>query len=108
MPRKLNQAQLDLLAEIDRQVSLKDTGRFKYTPKDNFPTADKLAMLTEGVGEVAREVLALKGIVQESPSTVRLRTELIQVAAVALAWAEGMNPARKADTTSEVEDGLRR
>lgn len=42
----------------------------------------KVAVLTEEVGEVARAVLEL--------DDAQLRTELIQVAAVAVAWLEAM------------------
>ncbi len=42
----------------------------------------KVAVLTEEVGEVARAVLDL--------DDEQLRTELIHVAAVAVAWLEGM------------------
>lgn len=45
------------------------------------PDGVKLAVLTEEVGEVARALLD-----RESPE--RLRAELVQVAAVATAWAE--------------------
>lgn len=49
---------------------------------------DKLAVLMEEVGEVAREVCEARAERREpSPN---LRVELIQVAAVAVAWAEGL------------------
>jgi hypothetical protein len=43
----------------------------------------KVAVLTEEVGEVARAVLDLE-------HTSRLRAELVQVAAVAVAWLESL------------------
>ena len=45
------------------------------------PDGEKLAVLVEEVGEVARAIL-------ETESPERLRAELVQVAAVAVAWAE--------------------
>lgn len=49
-------------------------------------TTIKLAVLTEEVGEVARAICDDEG-------EVRLRAELIQVAAVAVAWAETLGSA---------------
>lgn len=48
----------------------------------NVPTIVKVAVLTEEVGEVARAVLDRDGD--------NLRTELVQVSAVAVAWLESM------------------
>lgn len=84
----------DVLGEVslecDRQFRLKEEGRFSYTP-DQVPSLMGLAMLTEEVGEVAREVLALTGDVQESGDIFRLRTELIHVAAIAVAMIMGID-----------------
>lgn len=75
--------------ELNRQVDLKAKGRFKYTPKDHeIDDWEKLAMLAEEIGEVARAVLANSELVQEEPSAEHLREELVQVAAVAVAWIE--------------------
>lgn len=75
--------------EIRRQVQLQAEGRFRFTPKDNIPRHQKLAMLLEECGEVARMTLAIEGIVQESPDKDELEKELTQVAAIAIAWLEG-------------------
>jgi NTP pyrophosphatase (non-canonical NTP hydrolase) len=58
---------------------------------------DKLAVLMEEVGEVARELNESYATPNPSPRLRqidggKLRTELIQVAAVALAWAESLDP----------------
>ena len=42
----------------------------------------------EDVGEVAREAMALLGVVRESADVARYRKELIQVAAMAVAMVE--------------------
>lgn len=76
--------------ERARQEELKAEGRFAYTAADPALDEHKLAMLTEEVGEVAREILALAGIVQESATRAKLRRELIQVAAIAVAWVEAL------------------
>jgi hypothetical protein len=49
---------------------------------DGVPVAVKVAVLAEEFGEVSRAVLDRDG--------GALRTELIQVAAVAVAWLEGL------------------
>lgn len=49
---------------------------------------DKLAVLMEEVGEVARELCEARAA--DEPPLPNLRTELIQVAAVAVAWAEAL------------------
>lgn len=74
--------------EVNRQVRLKAEGRFTYTPKDNIPRHQKLAMLLEECGEVARMCLAADGIVQEAEDKEALEHEITQVAAIAVAWLE--------------------
>lgn len=76
----------EVIAERWRQFQL-----INSAPEDRWDCADptveddrKLAVLTEEVGEVA------KAILESKPD--ELRTELIQVAAVAAAWAEAMTP----------------
>lgn len=76
--------------EILRQARLKTEGRFSHTVSDPVPNMWKNAMLGEEVGEVAREVLALEGIVQEKGDLKALRKELIHVAALATSWANSI------------------
>ncbi len=47
---------------------------------------DKLAILTEELGEVARELCDARA--EKRAPASNLRVELIQVAAIAVAWAE--------------------
>lgn len=79
-------------AERYRQDILKVQGRFKYTCADpelgNFA---RYAVLCEEVGEVAREVLAGGNLVPEEYSIERLRQEVVQVAAIAVAWVEALS-----------------
>lgn len=51
---------------------------------------DKLAVLVEEVGEVAKECCDMRADGETPEARLRLRTELIQVAAVATAWAESL------------------
>lgn len=68
-------------SERDRQERLRIAGKFKQTCADSEMDAGiKLAVLIEEVGEVGRAMLG----------DGDLRAELIQVAAVAVAWAESL------------------
>jgi NTP pyrophosphatase (non-canonical NTP hydrolase) len=79
----------EISAERARQDMLKAEGRFEFTCAD--PESSDwyaLAVLTEEVGEAARAVLGKHGKVLDGGD---LRKELIQVAAVAVAWIEGLD-----------------
>jgi NTP pyrophosphatase (non-canonical NTP hydrolase) len=81
---------MEIIAERERQGELKAAGRFKYTCADpELSSGEKLAVLAEEVGEVARALLEASGEVSDVHGQ-KLRDELIQVAAVAMAWAEGL------------------
>lgn len=72
-----------IATERSRQEDLKAAGRFAHTLSDPIDRHRKLTILTEEVGEVAR------ALCDRSPDE-ELRAELIQVAALAVAWLEGM------------------
>lgn len=76
--------------ERHRQLILKDSGRFKYTPSDDGLTDwQRFGMVLEEVGEVARNLLARDCLVQDGDVTdEELLTELSQVAALTVAWME--------------------
>jgi hypothetical protein len=90
----------DVLRERIRQEKLKDEGKFPWSCCDEINPdtgtvildAEKLAVLAEEFGEVANIVCKLQAKREESKSvsTDGLREELIQVAAVAVAWAESL------------------
>jgi hypothetical protein len=100
----------DVLAQVHqerlRQEQLKREGAFPHTCADDALTNfEKLAILGEEVGEVgeARLALLIKKFGDASQATMQttgintvrdkvrdLRKELIQVAAVAVAWAESL------------------
>lgn len=75
----------DVALERLRQNHYRDSGRFAYTAADDTSDFHKLAMLVEEVGEVSRELQS------KQVDRQRLYKELIQVAAIALAWCEGIN-----------------
>lgn len=80
-----------------RQDELKREGRFRYTLADNgMDDAEKLACIAEEIGEVGRAILGRKMLVRDGGD---LRKELVQVAALAVAWIESLplvaSPPRK-------------
>jgi NTP pyrophosphatase (non-canonical NTP hydrolase) len=87
--------------ERERQDELKAAGRFEFTCADDGLTlAEKLACLTEELGEVAQEVLTQEGhrLARDTLGTKEaLRKELVQVAAVAVAWIESLDAVTAAD-----------
>jgi len=80
----------EIVDERERQEKLREEGRFTHTPAEGSHY-ENLAMITEEIGEVAREVLTQPGdpaAFDTIGSPHSLRKELIQVAAIALAWCE--------------------
>lgn len=78
----------DIHIERLRQEDLRRAGKFPYTcASPETPDAYKLAVLVEEVGEVAKAMLVDHG--DEGADGI-LRDELIEVAAVATAWAEAL------------------
>lgn len=96
-----------------RQNALVESGQLPFNCSDPMPTigdshamlgisgvidltqqgvanAIKLAVLTEEVGEVAKEVYTSAVFDSDEDTIAKLRTELVQVAAVAVAWAESL------------------
>ena len=90
----------EIAQERFRQEQLKAGGKFKYTCAD-APLALDFArcatVLGEEFGEVAKEVCDLITASEKNDDDAyrlhraNLRTELIQVAAVAMAWVEGLD-----------------
>lgn len=77
--------------ERDRQERLKAAGRFAHTCADPVMSEfEKLACLGEEFGEVARATLEWSSLVPEHGTRGQLEHELIQVAAVAVAWLEAL------------------
>lgn len=74
-----------IMDERRRQTKLVRAGKIEFDlAQPSTPVGMKLAVLMEEVGEVAHEVN------ENTPSPADLKEELIQVAAVAAAWAESL------------------
>ena len=70
-------------AERFRQEALVEQGKFEYTCASSFLDSEsKFLILGEAVGEVARAV--------PEQDLANLKEELIQVAAVCVAWLESL------------------
>lgn len=80
----------DIALERERQEQLKAEGRFRNTP-DEVDLSISYLMLAEELGEVGRAILAVTRRVQETTTVEDLRTELIHVAAIAVAMVEGID-----------------
>jgi NTP pyrophosphatase (non-canonical NTP hydrolase) len=106
IPKFAPLAYQDIFAERERQEKLKAEGKFLFTCADEVDETVKLAVLAEEFGEVAKEVTELtimydkiiQGKIteddintQEIQNYKKLRTELIQVAAVCVAWVEAID-----------------
>lgn len=80
--------------ERNRQEQLKKTGRFDFSCSDpGITNAGRLAVLVEEVGEAAHEVNEGIGLPMNCRfiDLERLRKELIEVAAVTVAWIEAID-----------------
>jgi NTP pyrophosphatase (non-canonical NTP hydrolase) len=80
--------------ERERQVTLKNQGRFRYTCADaELSDAEKLTILVEEVGEVARQVLCQPYrplVMNDEGSREELKKEVIQIAAIAVNWIRSL------------------
>ncbi len=98
-PREVADILQDVVEERKRQDRLRDVGKFKYTAADSdIPLSAAIAALGEEFGEVCTEALKLAGdvevVVHDEDVPAHLRAELIQVAAVAVAWVEKLDRER--------------
>lgn len=93
----------EIINELDNQDELKEKGKFLYVLKDSdtlFPMSEKLCVLAEEFGEVSKEVtekIIHDGMCKKDGNSlgctdpthiVRLRKELIQLAACCVGWIE--------------------
>lgn len=95
-----------IVAERARQERLKANGKFAYTCADpEYSLTEKLTVLAEEFGETSREVCELMFLIYKNPEDLiaakvkdkliregkhLLRKELIETAAVAIAWCEAL------------------
>lgn len=73
----------EIQAERDRQEQLRDEGKFDHTCADPLNEAGRYVVLGEEIGEIAEAIL--------EGDMANLREELIQAAAVVVAWIEGID-----------------
>lgn len=77
-----------IIDERLRQEELKASGKFRYTCADaEMLNSERLTVLVEEVGEVARAVLETGNLANDKHQG-DVKKELVQVAAVCLAWLE--------------------
>lgn len=88
-----------IMYERDRQEQLKKEGKFEYTcadPVHSISNYRKATILGEEMGEVCNAVNEIDNCLHRSDglgcdqARIALRNELIQVAAVAVAWVESL------------------
>ncbi len=86
-----NNAMKDVRIERERQETLVRV-KFEYTCADpTIPDIRKLSVLAEEFGEAARHVSDFDSSIPKIRAKAALREELIQIAAVAVAWVEGLD-----------------
>jgi NTP pyrophosphatase (non-canonical NTP hydrolase) len=100
-----------IYGERVRQQRLKEEGRFLYTCADTIglTPSQKYVVLAEECGEVARVLLNLNALATDfkvenrsaeahhAALAVMLKKELIEVAAVAVAWLESLEQEKEPD-----------
>lgn len=94
----------DIINERNRQDDLKAQGKFPHTCADVPGLTDgvKCAVLTEENGEVARVLCELaQGKLSAYAADEALYEELVQVAAVAVAWCESLQYKRRVHSSPE-------
>jgi len=111
MTMNTDEVLLEISEERMRQESLKESGKFVFTCADKgLSEAEKLAVLSEEIGEVSKEVVELviglsklmklqmsnearSAAIEETIKEykVKARKELVQVAGVAVAWVEALS-----------------
>jgi hypothetical protein len=101
VPASLQRVLADVAIERRQQELLKAEGRFARTCSDaGMSNLERLAVLAEEFGEAARHVLGAADLAYDGgePRDERrwLRSELVQVATVAVAWVEGLDAERAA------------
>lgn len=85
---KVGDILLAIVTERDRQEELRAAGRFLHSAASPaLAHSERCLILGEEFGEVARACLEASQLANDSHGKL-IRTELIQLAAVALAWLE--------------------
>lgn len=97
--------------ERERQIKLKNEGKFAHTCADlDIEDMERLPILAEEFGEVSKEVMEQImnvrwtqkwGDEEKNVNRARLRKELIEVAACAVAWVEAIDLSESTETDNE-------
>jgi hypothetical protein len=99
----------DIIEERRRQELLKEQGRFEFSCADDaMSNHECFTVLGEEVGEVAKECLTQSEhrLARDTMGTVAgLRKELVQVAAVVVAWLERLDAPAVVDPDTGVSLG---
>jgi hypothetical protein len=78
-----------IVKERERQEALKASGKFKHTNADlTFSSGDKIKVIGEEFGEVCCASLNVEALSHDGLERSDLKKELIQLAAVTVAWLE--------------------
>ena len=86
----------DITEERARQERLKAEGKFLYTCADPWMQPfEKVAVLGEEFGEVCCAALNQAKLATDGADRANLRHELVQVAAVAVAWIQAIDEASR-------------
>ncbi|HMJ88768.1 MAG TPA: hypothetical protein VK530_03070 [Candidatus Acidoferrum sp.] len=89
-PAPIANVLVDVVVERARQQQLFDAGKLPFRVCDRATTnSTRLAVAAEEFGEIAHAINEGTVTVQER---AHLREEVIQLAAVCVAWAEALNP----------------
>lgn len=102
-----------IVAERGRQERLKAEGKFLYTCADpQMLSADKYVVLGEEFGELGRAILNMQGLATDYKGSLdEVEKELIQIAAVSVAWLEFiqglLHPIQGSETVPPTEEGQR-
>ena len=92
-PGNLNRAANEAIQEVYHQDQLARAGRFHGTHiMPGGPDMARLAVLAEEFGEVSHEVT--EGMMDSAYPNAELRKELVQVAAVTIAWIAALDEGR--------------
>ena len=82
----------DISHERNRQEQLKEKGKFDFTPADpELSHEERYTILGEEFGEVGHEINESFGRLRKPLDVVKLRKELVELAAVAVAWIEAID-----------------
>ena len=88
----MGDAMRDITQERYRQEQLKEEGKFDFTTADlELSHEERYTILGEEFGEIGHEINESFGRLRKPLNIAKLRTELVQLAAVAIGWIEAID-----------------